>query len=53
MSTDTKFEETVRNLLRAKPKPHEEVTASPKSQSCDYDQSSSKRPTKLRNSGED
>lgn len=26
MSTDTKFEETVRNLLQMKPKPHDEAT---------------------------
>lgn len=52
MSTDTKFEETVRNLLGMKPKPHVEAPASPKSQSSD-DQSSSKRATTLRNSGED
>ncbi len=51
MSTDTKFEETVRNLLIMKPKPHDEASASAKRQSSDDDQSSSKRATKLRNSG--
>lgn len=48
---DDKFQETVRNLLHMKPKPHDEAPA--KSQSSDEDQSSSKRATKLRNSGED
>jgi hypothetical protein len=51
MSTDTKFEETVRNLLNMKPKPHDETPAAANSQSSD-DQSSSKRVTKLRNSDE-
>jgi len=51
MSTDTKFEDTVRNLLHMKPKPHDEASASARSQSSD-DQSSSKRATKLRNSDE-
>ncbi len=52
MSTDTKFEETVRNLLSMKPKPHDEAPAPAKAHSSD-DQSSSRRATKLRNSGED
>ena len=52
MSTDAKFEETVRNLLNMKPKPHYDAPASPKTQSPD-DQSSSEQATKLRNSGED
>lgn len=52
MSTDAKFEDTVRNLLNMKPKPHDEAPAQSKSQSSD-DQSSSKRATKSRNSGED
>lgn len=52
MSTDANFEETVRNLLKMKPKPHDEASASRKFQSSD-DQSSSKRATKLRNSGDD
>ncbi len=48
------FETTVKNLLRMKPKPHEEAPVDPKSQRFeDDDQSSSKRATKLRNSGED
>jgi hypothetical protein len=51
MSTDAKFEETVRNLLRMKPKPHDGASALSKSQSVD-DQSSSKRETKLRKSVE-
>ena len=46
------FEATVKNLLKMKPKPHEENSASSKSQS-ESDQSSSKRPTKSRNSGDD
>jgi hypothetical protein len=46
------FEDTVRNLLKMKPKPHDEAPAPAKSQSSD-DHSSSKRATKLRNSGED
>lgn len=50
----TSFEDTVKNLLRMKPKPHEEASADPKSQRFeDDDQSSSKGATKLRNSGED
>lgn len=53
MSTESKFEDTVRNLLNMKPKPHDETSAPSKSQSSDEDQSSSKRATKLRNSGED
>lgn len=48
---DDKFQETVRNLLNMKPKPHDEASASGKDQSSD-DQSSSKRATKLRNSDE-
>lgn len=46
------FEDTVKNLLNMKPKPHDEAPAPSKSQSED-DQSSSKAATKLRNSGED
>lgn len=46
------FENTVKNLLKMKPKPHDEDSASSKSQS-ESDQSSSKRPTKSRNSGDD
>ena len=53
MSTDTKFKETVRNLLLMKPKPHDAAPAPVEIQSSDADQSSSKRATKLRNSGED
>ena len=53
MSTDAKFEDTVRNLLQMKPKPHDEASAFAKRQCSDEDQSSSKRATKLRNSGED
>ena len=52
MSTETKFKETVKNLLNMKPKPHDETSAPAKIQPSD-DQSSSKRATKLRNSGED
>lgn len=52
MSTDIKFEETVRNLLQMKPKPHEEASDDPKSQRFEEDQSSNRRPTKARNSGE-
>ena len=49
-----KFENTVKNLLRMKPKPHDEASDDPKSQRFeDDDQSSSKRATKLRNSGDD
>lgn len=48
-----KFHETVRNLLSMKPKPHYEAPAQAKGQSSDEDQPSSKRATKLRNSGED
>jgi hypothetical protein len=48
---DDKFQETVRNLLNMKPKPHEEAPAHAESQSSE-DQSSSKRATRLRNSGE-
>lgn len=44
------FEDTVKNLLTMKPKPHDEAPASKDQPS---DQSSSKRATKLRNSGED
>jgi hypothetical protein len=51
MSTDEKFVATVRNLLNMKPKPHDEASAPSKSQSSE-DQSSSKRATRLRNSGE-
>jgi hypothetical protein len=47
------FKDTVKNLLNMKPKPHDEAPAPAKSQSSDEDQSSSKRATKLRNSGED
>jgi len=53
MSIDEKFKETVLNLLNMKPRPHDEVPASIKSQSSDEDQSSNKRATKFRNSGED
>lgn len=48
---DEKFQETVRNLLNMKPKPHDEASASCKGQPS-ADQSSSKRATKLRNSDE-
>jgi hypothetical protein len=47
------FEDTVKNLLKMKPKPHKEDSGSSKSQSSEDDQSSSKRPTKSRNSGDD
>lgn len=47
------FETTVKNLLKMKPKPHKEDSAPSKSQSSEDDQSSNKRPTKSRNSGED
>lgn len=46
------FEHTVHNLLKMKPKPHKEDSDSSKSQS-ESDQSSSKRPTKAPNSGDD
>lgn len=46
------FEDTVKNLLKMKPKPHKEDSGSTKSQS-EGDQSSSKRTTKSRNSGDD
>lgn len=47
-----RFEDTVKSLLKMKPKPHKEDSASSESQSED-DQSSSKRATKDRNSGDD
>lgn len=46
------FEDTVKNLLKMNPKPHKGDSGSSKSQS-ESDQSSSKRETKSRNSGED
>lgn len=49
---DRVFADTVKNLLKMKPKPHKEDSGSPESQSED-DQSSSKRDTKSRNSGDD
>lgn len=50
--SESDFEDTVKNLLAMKPKPHKEATVKAKSQSDD-DQSSSKAATKLRNSGDD
>ena len=48
------FEDTVKNLLYMKPKPHDEDSGRGSGQSDSRsDQSSSKRATKLRNSGED
>ena len=49
---EEKFESEVKSLLKMKPQPHKEATAKTKSQSDD-DQSSSKRPTSDRNSGDD
>lgn len=48
----SKFETTVKNLLKMNPKPYKGDSGSSKSQS-DSDQLSSKRATKSRNSGED
>lgn len=54
MADKPTFEATVRNLLRMKPKPHDEDSGDKAGQSDSRsDQSSSKRATKLRNSGED
>ena len=48
------FAATVKNLLNMKPKPHDEDSGGKSGQSDSRsDQSSSKRATKLRNSGED
>lgn len=53
MSGD-KFSDTVKNLLKMKPKPHDRDSGDKSSQSDSRsDQSSSKRLTKSRNSGED
>jgi hypothetical protein len=52
MPSNPSFETTVKNLLKMKPKPHKEDSGSSESQSED-DQSSSKRATKERNSGDD
>jgi len=51
MTSDGDFENTVKNLLEMKPKPHKGDSDSSKSQS-EPDQSSSRRATKSRNSDE-
>ena len=49
-----RLESTVKNLLNMKPKPHDEDSGNKEGQSDSRsNQSSSKRATKLRNSGED
>ena len=50
---EDRFEKAIKNLLNMKPKPHAEAPATAESQPSDEDQSSSKRATKSRNSGED
>ena len=54
MAADETFSRTVKNLLNMKPKPHDEDSGDKSGQpDSRSDQSSSKRATKLRNSGED
>ena len=50
MSTDAKFEETVRSLLNMKPKPHDEATAPKQDQSESDEGSIMERKTRSKSS---